>query len=389
MAAKPMRTQGLARVYREAGEIEEADELLERADRQALTGLQLGKARREEKQVVDFDTGYAEINKQKFDKPEDRTAAILGLVESTQGVEARLRLENQYSQSELNKLTLQAKKFEDGFSQARTKGVFSAMEWFDEQNASFKLERDPKNPYRVIQVNQDGSRTLFADAKSERELGMIVDAKAKPGGWLELAKFDLDEQKAKAAIAESEAQAAKYRAEASGLGRDVKPLTKQQQLMFDTLKGTDAYKRAVEMGNQTILRDLLTKNGIPPEAVLGGSAAPPGSTGAGDTWAPAAPAAAKPTQAAPTATPARTAPPRGLTREQVGQAVATQQGNVQAEFRVRRDAIAAFEQDPRVRQAYEAVRQLRRSGEAVRANNIENQIAAQRERFIQQRVGGE
>jgi hypothetical protein len=81
------------------------------------------------------------------------------------------------------------------------------MEWFDEQNASFKLERDPKNPYRVIQVNQDGSRTLFADAKSERELGMIVDAKAKPGGWLELAKFDLDTKKANAAIAASNAQA--------------------------------------------------------------------------------------------------------------------------------------------------------------------------------------
>jgi hypothetical protein len=40
MAAKPMRTQGLARVYREAGEIEKADELLARADQQKLTGLQ-------------------------------------------------------------------------------------------------------------------------------------------------------------------------------------------------------------------------------------------------------------------------------------------------------------------------------------------------------------
>jgi tetratricopeptide (TPR) repeat protein len=40
MAAKPMRTQGLARVYREAGEVDKAEELLERADRQKLTGLQ-------------------------------------------------------------------------------------------------------------------------------------------------------------------------------------------------------------------------------------------------------------------------------------------------------------------------------------------------------------
>jgi hypothetical protein len=299
-----------------------------------------------------------------------------------------LRLENQYSQSELNKLTLQAKKFEEGFNQARAKGVFSAMDWFDEQNTSFKLERDPQNPYRVIQVNEDGTRTLFADARNERELGMIVDAKAKPGGWLELARFDLDTQKAKAAIAESEAQAAKYRADAAGLGRAGKDITPQQQRAFDVLKGTDQFKIAVERGDQPQIRALMVKNGLPPELFLGATAAPPGATSAGDTWAPA-PAAARteqPTSAAPAA---RAAPTQGLTREQVGQAVAQQQGAVQAEFRVRRDAITAFEQDPRVRQAYEAVRQLRRSGEAVRANNIENQIAAQRERFIQQRVGGE
>jgi hypothetical protein len=40
MAAKPMRTQGLAGVYRQAGEVEKADELLERADRQELRGIQ-------------------------------------------------------------------------------------------------------------------------------------------------------------------------------------------------------------------------------------------------------------------------------------------------------------------------------------------------------------
>ena len=40
MAAKPMRTQGLAGVYRQAGEVEKADELLERADQQELRGIQ-------------------------------------------------------------------------------------------------------------------------------------------------------------------------------------------------------------------------------------------------------------------------------------------------------------------------------------------------------------
>jgi hypothetical protein len=40
MAAKPMRTQGLAGVYRQAGEIEKADELLARAQQEELTGIQ-------------------------------------------------------------------------------------------------------------------------------------------------------------------------------------------------------------------------------------------------------------------------------------------------------------------------------------------------------------
>jgi hypothetical protein len=133
-----------------------------------------------------------------------RTQAILGLVEELQGPQAAAQLRANYTQQELNDISLQSKKFEEGYRQSRAKGVFSAMEWFDEQNAAFKLERDPKNPFRVIQVNQDGSRQLFADAKNERELGMIVDAKAKPGGWLELAKFDLDQKKADAAIRASD-----------------------------------------------------------------------------------------------------------------------------------------------------------------------------------------
>jgi hypothetical protein len=55
MAAKPMRTQGLARVYREAGEVEKADELLERADRQELLGLQRASAKRTAAQEEQLD----------------------------------------------------------------------------------------------------------------------------------------------------------------------------------------------------------------------------------------------------------------------------------------------------------------------------------------------
>jgi hypothetical protein len=162
----------------------------------ALNDISLADAQRKQKNKLAFDTGFEEINKQKFEKPEERTTAILDLVERTQGPEERQRLQSSYTQTELNGVTLQAKKFEEGYRQSRAKGVTSALDWFDEQNTSFKLERDPKNPFRYIQVNTDGTRSVFADAKNERELGMMLDAKAKPGGWLELAKYDLDVKKA-------------------------------------------------------------------------------------------------------------------------------------------------------------------------------------------------
>ena len=170
--------------------------------RQAELGdIQLTEAQRKLKQQTDFDTGFAKINEQKFEKPEERTAAILSLVETTQGVAAAEQLRESYSRNELNQISIQAKKFDEGFRQSRAKGVIPALEWFDEQNTAFKLERDPKNPFRYIQVNTDGTRSVFADAKNERELGMIIDAKAKPGGFLELAKYELDVKKADAVIA--------------------------------------------------------------------------------------------------------------------------------------------------------------------------------------------
>ena len=114
---------------------------------------------------------------------------------------------------------------------------------------------------------------------------------------------------------------------------------------------------------------------------------PPGQVPGESPWAPRT--APTPTSAAPAATQTAAPPPVGLSRGQVGQAVAQQQGSVQAETRVRRAAIAEFEADPRVKQAYDAVRQLRRAGESARANNIEIQINAQRDRFINSKVGGQ
>lgn len=220
-AAAPMRAEGLAGVYRQYGDVAKADELEARAFEQQraiareardvksfetqqaaaaqqglLTGAQLTDIQRKQNLQAALDLRLADINTQTFEKPEMRTQAVLSLVEELQGPQAAAQLRASYSQNELNDISLQAKKFDEGFRQSRAKGVIPALEWFDEQNTSFKLERDPKNPFRVIQVNTDGTRSVFADAKNERELGMIVDAKAKPGGFLELAKFELDQKKA-------------------------------------------------------------------------------------------------------------------------------------------------------------------------------------------------
>jgi len=180
---------------------------------QKLTGIQISDAERKQRLQTDLDTGLGEINKQTFEKPEQRTEAILKLYEATLGPAAAEELRSKYSKNELDQISLQAKKFDEGFRQSRAKGVIPALEWFDEQNTSFKLERDPKNPFRVIQVNTDGSRSVFADAKNENELGMIIDAKAKPGGFLELAKFDLDVQSKNALINYYDAMAKKAKSE--------------------------------------------------------------------------------------------------------------------------------------------------------------------------------
>jgi hypothetical protein len=227
--------------------------------RQAELGdIQLSDAQRKQKQQTDFDTGFAKINEQKFEKPEDRTAAILSLVEKTQGVTAAEQLRSSYSQNELNQISIQSKKFDEGFRQSRAKGVIPALEWFDEQNTSFKLERDPKNPFRYIQVNQDGTRSVFADAKNERELGMIIDAKAKPGGFLELAKYDLDVKKADAVIAKEKALAGLYNQGGAGAGKGT---LKQKVADFKEVYGRDPTDE--EKG---VLAGLVTKGPNKPDA---------------------------------------------------------------------------------------------------------------------------
>jgi hypothetical protein len=46
-------------------------------------------------------------------------------------LQLRLILDHQYTQNELNKITLRAQKFEEGYNQARAKGVDSVIKWYD------------------------------------------------------------------------------------------------------------------------------------------------------------------------------------------------------------------------------------------------------------------
>jgi hypothetical protein len=325
-----------------------------------LTGAKLTDLQRTQNLQAALDARLADINQQKFEKPEMRTQAILSLVEELQGPQAAAQLRANYTQQELNDISLQSKKFEEGYRQSRAKGVFAAMDWFDEQNAAFKLERDPKNPFRVIQVNQDGSRQLFADAKNERELGMVIDAKAKPGGFLELAKYDLDVKKADAAIAAETAKAGYY---AQGgrqnapvvlvndkgeptpvymdrlpvvngvvqlpkglrMPKDVQQATAAQNRAYEMLTKSDAWERAERAGDTATMNKLMINRGLDP-AQFGGT----GMMGWGEQGSTATQTAAsgQPAQQS-MAAPAR-APSAGLmTPQQLAAAQQQQQAQTQ------------------------------------------------------------
>lgn len=182
-AVAPSRTAGLANVYREAGEIGKAEELAGLSRRGQLENLQIKQAQRQE----DFNTALQDISTKKFEKPEDRTNAVLDVFR-TYDPKGAASLEASYSQNELNKITLNAKKFEQDYSQARRKGLDSVLNWYDGVNDGFTLRREGN---RIIQTNTDGSQQVFAQGTDD-QIMMRMDALAKPGGFLELAKNEAD-----------------------------------------------------------------------------------------------------------------------------------------------------------------------------------------------------
>ena len=191
------RTEEMARVYEQQGMPEEAIRMRSFAQQQELTGLQLGQARRQE----DYNTALQEINKQKFADPTERTAAILAATEAFDPAIA-LDLSNKYTQNEINKITLRAQKFEEGYNQARAKGVDSVIKWYDGINDGFTLRRKGN---QIIQTDTAGNQRVFAQG-TDAEIMKEINKVAQPDKFLKTAETEASIKKSEEETALAEAR---------------------------------------------------------------------------------------------------------------------------------------------------------------------------------------
>ena len=191
------RTEEMARVYEQQGMPEEAIRMRSLAQQQELSGLQLGQARRQE----DYNTALQEINKQKFADPTERTAAILAATEAFDPAIA-LDLSNKYTQNEINKITLRAQKFEEGYNQARAKGVDSVIKWYDGINDGFTLRRKGN---QIIQTDTAGNQRVFAQG-TDAEIMKEINKVAQPDKFLKTAETEASIKKSEEETALAEAR---------------------------------------------------------------------------------------------------------------------------------------------------------------------------------------
>lgn len=207
VAAMRMR-QEQTRMQREA---EEAPLRLQGLKQQTeLGGIQLSAAQRAGQREIGFDTAFEQINKTEFKTPAEKDAAVLAAVGQYKGPEAAAQLQANYSTNERNNILTQGAKFDQTIKQARMKGPAAALQAIDDLNDSFKLEIDG---FKVTQVNNDGTRVPFLQAKNAEEFALSVDSRIKEGGAFELAKFRQDELTKNAQIAYYNAAAKKAASE--------------------------------------------------------------------------------------------------------------------------------------------------------------------------------
>jgi len=160
-----------------------------------LTGLNLTAAQKAQAKSDSFDTAFDDISKTEYETPEAKDAAVLSAVARFKGPEAAAALQANYSTNERNIIATNGLKFDQKIRQARLKGPAEALKVIDELNDSFTLEIDG---FKVTQVNKDGTRVPFLEAKSADEFALSVDSRIKEGGAYELAKFRQDEESKKA-----------------------------------------------------------------------------------------------------------------------------------------------------------------------------------------------
>lgn len=187
-----------------------------------LVGLQIDTAKRAGEREVGFNTAFDEINKTEYKTPAERDAAVLNAVERFRGPEAKAALQANYSTNERNKILTEGAKFDQTIKQARLKGPSAALKAIDDLNDSFKLEIDGFN---VTQVNNDGTRVPFLQARNAEEFALGVDSRIKDGGAFELAKFRQDEQTNIARIEYFKAQTEKAKREGGAAANQLSGVT--------------------------------------------------------------------------------------------------------------------------------------------------------------------
>lgn len=210
-----------------------------------LTGLNLAAAQKAQTKSDSFDAAFEAINKTEYETPEAKDAAILAATRQFKGADAEAELRSKYSTIERNKLLNDGTRFDQIIRQARLKGPAAALKAIDELNDSFTLEIDG---FKVTQVNKDGTRVPFLEAKSADEFALSVDSRIKEGGAFELAKFRLDEDTKKAQVGYYNAMAKKASQEGAanqlsgvqlGYSRDEKgnPIQVMSALRFNKQSG--------------------------------------------------------------------------------------------------------------------------------------------------------
>jgi hypothetical protein len=431
-AARPMRAEGLAGVYRGFGDVEKADELMDRADAARLRDIQFEDAQLglKGRRRTEAEAEGMQMAQQLLTGAEQAgqpiTSEFLRVVSSQTGANYNALVDSAAKALGFQEASATAtlNKLKRDLSKAAAKDItglnaFLAENFDPDSDDDIKPEvtKDARGNFVVTY----GGRVLpqygvnqSLDELVARTQGFID---ADPLGAV---KSLLDMELRRSQIRASDAQAAA--AGRSGLQRKVddfkelygrdptddekailiglqsrpgatKDLTSQQQRAYDALKGTDAFKRAVERGDQPALRALLVRNNIPPEVYFGEAAEPPGGgsmtpaqpePGLGRTDEPVAEATDEPVAEAtdePIAAPAM-----GLTREQTQARADQEMSEIQQQTRTRRTAIQTFDRMPQVEQAIQAARDLRRAGRAAEANNIEILINERRQEYVESQL---